>query len=424
MQKIYIGRQPILDRKNRLVAFELLPRLTRERRASPVRSETSDDGAADALSTSAELVMDGMAGFGMQQILGTVLGYLNIDQQFLMSDFVSTLPHEHVVLQLRDSIRFDDQVIERCKALKAEGYRLALGDISKLNGDMLKMLPMVEVVKVDVTATDRSKLRPLVKILRRWPVTLIAEKVETPERARDCADIGFDCFQGYYFAKPEVLSGRRTRPAKVELTRLLALVLRDADVRQLENAMKVQPNITYNLLRIVNSVAYGLRVKIGSVRQAILLLGRAQLRRWLLLMMYAAERSDANAQSALLQLAATRGRLMEILAMKDKSTDEEYHERAFMCDILSLLDVVLELPMGNAVGQLTLDDSVKEALLARTGRLGELLKLVEKKELDDPDELSVALEYLSFVTLEELVSSDAEAAIWAARLLTEDARAV
>ncbi len=423
MQKIYIGRQPILDRKNRLVAFELLPRLTRERRASPVRSETSDDGAADALSTSAELVMDGMAGFGMQQILGTVLGYLNIDQQFLMSDFVSTLPHEHVVLQLRDSIRFDDQVIERCKALKAEGYRLALGDISKLNGDMLKMLPMVEVVKVDVTATERSKLRPLVKILRRWPVTLIAEKVETPERARDCADIGFDCFQGYYFAKPEVLSGRRTRPAKVELTRLLALVLRDADVRQLENAMKVQPNITYNLLRIVNSVAYGLRVKIGSVRQAILLLGRAQLRRWLLLMMYAAERSDANAQSALLQLAATRGRLMEILAMKDKSTDEEYHERAFMCGILSLLDVVLELPMGRAVGQLTLDDSVKEALLARTGRLGELLKLVEKKELDDPDELSVALEYLSFVTLEELVSSDAEAAIWAARLLTEDARA-
>jgi EAL and modified HD-GYP domain-containing signal transduction protein len=423
MQKIYIGRQPILDRKARLVAFELLPRLTRERQAPRAGSETTDNAAADPMSASAELVMDGMAGFGMQEILGTVLGYLNIDQQFLMSDLVSTLPHEHVVLELRDSISFDDQVIERCKALKAEGYRLALGDISKLNGDMLKMLPMVDVVKVDVTATETSKLRPLVKILRRWPVTLVAEKVETPERARDCADIGFDYFQGYYFAKPEVLSGRRTRPAKVELTRLLALVLRDADVRQLENAMKVQPNITYNLLRIVNSVAYGLRVKIGSVRQAILLLGRAQLRRWLLLMMYAAERSDTNAQSALLQLAATRGRLMEILATKDKPKDEEYQERAFMCGILSLLDVVLELPMSSAVEQLTLDDSVKESLLARTGRLGELLKLVEKKELDDPDELSVALEYLSFVSLDELVSSDAEAAIWAARLLTEDAHA-
>lgn len=94
-----------------------------------------------------------------------------------------------------------------------------------------------------------------------------------------------------------------------------------------------------------------------------------------------------------------------------------------MCGILSLLDVVLELPMSSAVEQLTLDDSVKESLLARTGRLGELLKLVEKKELDDPDELSVALEYLSFVSLDELVSSDAEAAIWAARLLTEDAHA-
>ena len=423
MQKIYIGRQPILDRKARLVAFELLPRLTRDQQAPRAGSETTENAAADPMSASAELVMDGMAGFGMQEILGTVLGYLNIDQQFLMSDLVSTLPHEHVVLELRDSICFDDKVIERCKALKAEGYRLALGDISKLNGDMLKMLPMVEVVKVDVTATEASKLGPLVKILRRWPVTLVAEKVETPERARDCAEIGFDYFQGYYFAKPEVLSGRRTRPAKVELTRLLALVLRDADVRQLESAMKVQPNITYNLLRIVNSVAYGLRVKIGSVRQAILLLGRAQLRRWLLLMMYAAETSDTNAQSALLQLAATRGRLMEILAMKDKPKDEEYHERAFMCGILSLLDVVLELPMSSAVDQLTLDDHVKEALLARMGRLGELLKLVEKKELDDPDELSVALEYLSFVSLDELVSSDAEAAIWAARLLTEDARA-
>ncbi len=423
MQTIYIGRQPILDRKHRLVAFELLPRLTRERMAPEETSEAAEDGGNSTISVSAEMVMNGMAGFGMQQILGTVLGYLNVGQQFLMSDLVSTLPHKHVVLELTDSIRFDDQVIERCKALKAEGYRLALGDISKLNGDMLKMLPMVDVVKVDVTAIETSRLRPLVKILRRWPVTLVAEKVETPERAHDCADIGFDYFQGYYFAKPEVLTGRRARPAKVELTRLLALVLRDADVRQIENAMKVQPNITYNLLRIVNSVAYGLRVKIGSVRQAILLLGRAQLRRWLLLMMYAAERSDTNSQSALLQLAATRGRLMEILAIKDKPNDEEYHERAFMCGILSLLDVVLELPMSSAVDQLTLDDSVKEALLSRMGRLGELLKLVEKKEIDDPDELSVALEYLSFVTLEELITADAEAAIWAARLLTENAEA-
>ena len=424
MQKIYIGRQPILDRKARLVAFELLPRLTRDSQPANPASETTDDGSTDTMSISAEMVMNGMAGFGMQQIVGTVMGYLNIDHEFLMSDLVGTLPHEDVVLELRDSIRFDEQVIERCKALKSEGYRLALGDISKLNGDMLKMLPMVDVVKVDVTATERSKLRPLVKILRRWPVTLIAEKVETPQRARDCADIGFDCFQGYYFAKPEVLAGRRARPAKVELTRLLALVLRDADVRQIENAMKVQPNITYNLLRIVNSVAYGLRVKIGSVRQAILLLGRAQLRRWLLLMMYAAERSDSTSQSALLQLAATRGRMMEILSMKDKPSDQEYHERAFMCGILSLLDVVLELPMSSAVDQLTIEDSVKDALLARAGRLGELLKLVEKKELDDPNELSVALEYLSFVTLEELVTTDAEAAIWAARLMTEDAATV
>ncbi|UCH46696.1 MAG: EAL domain-containing protein, partial [Betaproteobacteria bacterium] len=228
MQKIYIGRQPILDRKHRLVAFELLPRLTREQRAPKATSETAEDAATTTISASAEMVMNGMAGFGMQQILGTVLGHLNIDQQFLMSDLVSTLPHEHVVLELRDSIRFDNQVIERCKTLKSEGYRLALGDISKLNGDMLKMLPMVDVVKVDVTATDSSKLRSLVKMLRRWPLKLVAEKVETPERARDCADIGFDYFQGYYFAKPEVLSGRRTRPAKIELTRLLALVLRDA----------------------------------------------------------------------------------------------------------------------------------------------------------------------------------------------------
>ncbi|UCD69035.1 MAG: diguanylate phosphodiesterase, partial [Betaproteobacteria bacterium] len=98
MQKIYIGRQPILDRKHRLVAFELLPRLTRERQAPRGISETTDDGATSTISTSAEVVMNGMAGCGRQQILGTVLGYLNVGQQFLMSDLVSTLPHEHVVL--------------------------------------------------------------------------------------------------------------------------------------------------------------------------------------------------------------------------------------------------------------------------------------------------------------------------------------
>lgn len=409
MSNIYLGRQPIIDRKQRLVAFDLLMRSTQD----------GPDLRSDDASVSATIIVNGLSGFGMHHILGTVPGYINIDHKLLMSDVISSMPRDHFVLELTDNIKFTDAVIERCKHLKSEGYKLALGDISGLNPDMLKMLPMVNTVKVNVGAIGLHPLQALVKKLKQWPVKLVAENADVPERANDCVNMGFDYFQGYFFAKPEFHKGRRASPAKLELTRLLSLVLRDADARQIENAMKLHPNITYNLLRIVNSVANGLRVKIGSVRQAIFLLGRAQLRRWLLLMMYAAEKSGARSDGALLQLAATRGKLMELLASKDQPSNTEYHERCFMAGILSLLDVVLELPMDSVLKTITLDDAVKDALLARKGRIGELLRLVEKKEVDDPTELSIALEYLPFVTLDDLIATDAEAAGWAARLMTE-----
>jgi len=346
----------------------------------------------------------------VQTVLGAHQGFINVSADMLMSDLLELLPRTQVVLELLETISVTDAVVERCRELKQQGFTLALDDFV-FDESYRPLLPLVDIVKVDLLLHSQDALRFAVTQLKQWPVKLLAEKVDSAEQAALCHALGFDLFQGYYFARPLVLSAKRADPSQMALIQLLGLVLRDAETPQIEQVFKQHPNLTYNLMRLVNSVASGVHRSIASVSQAILVLGRKQLQRWLQLLLFTLQ-SGATHPNPLLLLAATRGKMMELLAAKQQR-NADYCDEAFMAGILSLIDTLIDKPLAEIVGELNLGERLAAALLRREGELGPLLQLVESVEHPDLDYTNLLLAQAGALSLSDLTAAEIDAMAWA-----------
>ncbi|MGD9786947.1 MAG: EAL and HDOD domain-containing protein [Sulfuricellaceae bacterium] len=371
MDELFLGRQPILDGEGRIVAFELL-----FRGSDAERAEVSDDTQA-----SAHVIAGAFGTLGLGLAQGNCRYYVNVGRELLLSDAIELIPREHVTLELLETIRVDDAVVDRCRQLAAKGYRLALDDFV-YREEWEPLLELAHVVKVDLTLQGLDRAEELAHRIRaarpgKAPLFL-AEKVERREEFERLRRQGFDLFQGYFFARPHQLSTRRVDPSAVAMLKVLEIVIRDGETADIEDAIKGDPVLCYNLLRLANSVALGAGRAVASLRQAVVLLGRQQIRRWLQLLIFA-RRSGGDSGGALLHLAASRGKLMELLA----GGDGEGRDKAFTIGILSLVDILLDLPMEEIVAQVNLGDEIRQALLERKGEFGELLRLCEILEAEE-----------------------------------------
>jgi c-di-GMP-related signal transduction protein len=397
---IFLGRQPILDRDQRIVAYELLFRA----------ADTPGVTVTDDMHATASVIHHAFSEMGIQAVLGSQLGFINISTEMLLSDMVELLPKEQVVLELLETINVDDAVIERCRVLRQQGFTLALDDFV-FNESRRPLLALADIVKVDLLLHSQDELQVTVDQLKQWPVKLLAEKVDSAEQADYCHSLGFDLFQGYFFARPMVLSAKRTDPSQMALIQLLGLLLKDADTQKIEQIFKQHPNLTYNLMRLVNSVACGVRRSITSVSQAIMVLGRQQLLRWLQLLMFTLQ-GGSTYPSPLLVLAATRGKMMELLAVK-LQRNADYCDEAFMAGILSLIESLINKSLAEIVSELNLGERLSAALLSREGELGTLLQLVESVEQADLDRTHSLLAQTGTLSLSNLTAAEIEAMNWA-----------
>ncbi|MGG7054282.1 EAL and HDOD domain-containing protein [Nitrosomonas sp. ANs5] len=406
MLNVFLGRQPILNRKQNLVAYELLFRAGSGNSAHIIND----------VQASANVVINAYGQLGIQRVLGRQRGFINISRELLMSDTLLLLPARHVVLELLESISITEEVVQRCLELKRLGYRLALDDVTQVDDQIRSLLPIVNVVKVDVLALTDDEIENVIETLKNWRVTLLAEKVDNQARARACMAMGFELFQGYYFAKPEIVKGKQIEPAKLSLLELLALVTQDGEIDGVEQLLKRQPGLSYNLLRMVNSVAASLPHKIGSIRQAVMVLGYRQLQRWVQLLLFASNASDGGMSNALMQIAAVRGKLMESIAAIDRPDDRNYQDRAFMTGIMSLLDALFGIDIRQIVDKLQIPDEIIQALLYREGRFGQLLHLIEASEKGDGAQVGAILTELDFLDMPSLRQAELGALKWASHI--------
>lgn len=369
--EFFLARQPILGRDQKLVAFELLFRAAPEHEDA----QLTDYAAATAA------VISHASQLGMKQVVGEQVAFVNVDEVVLMSDFVRFLPPNKVILEILETVRPTEGVLARVKELKELGFKFALDDVIGHSELVSKLIDFVDVIKVDLQGVSQDELAALARSLRSPGRKLLAEKVETVEEFQLCLELGFEYFQGYYFARPAILSGKKITPSEMVLLRMIELINANAGNDAIEEAVKRDPLLSLNLLRLVNSHLGGSGAgRIESISQALEQLGRSQLQRWIQILLYSGPDGNVELNSPLLQLATTRGRLLELMTLTLRPGDTAGANAAFTVGIMSLMDALFSLPMEEILARVDVSPEVRAALLHREGDYGAMLGVAEELE--------------------------------------------
>jgi EAL and modified HD-GYP domain-containing signal transduction protein len=370
----FIGRQPILNRQQQIIGYELLFRLDQ----SSLTADFSSDMQAGT-----NILVNTLSNMGADWLVGSKLAFVNVATSMLESNFLELLHPQRVVLEIVESVNATPELLSRAKELRAQGFGIALDDFT-YTPQTAPFLEFANYVKLDIQQLGLENVKSLSKELRKFPVLQVAEKVETKDEFKYCLDVGLDCFQGYYFAHPETLTAKVINPAYANILSLLNMLRNNAEISEIENALKRDVALSFKLLRYINSAGFGLSCEIHSFRHAVTILGYQKLYRWLTLLLVTAS-SDAGTPPALMKTAITRGRLVELLG--SHMLDGTDRDNLFIVGVFSLLDVMLDMPMDQILETLLLPDNVSEALLSRTGIYGPFLELAEACE--DPDMTNV-----------------------------------
>jgi EAL and modified HD-GYP domain-containing signal transduction protein len=255
---------------------------------------------------------------------------------------------------------------------------------------------LVDVIKIDLQGVGRDELADLVHAVRGPHQKLLAEKVETVEEFQLCLELGFEYFQGYYFARPAILSGKKITPSELVLLRLLDLIHSEADNDVIEAAVKRDALLSLNLLRLVNGYLTGTgAARVISISQALAQLGRSQLQRWVQILLYSGPEGNVELNSPLLQMATTRGRLLELMTLTLRPGDVAGANTAFTVGIMSLMDALFDVPMRVILDKVDISKDVRIALLERGGDYGAMLSVAEGLERTGPGrDMAAALAHL------------------------------
>jgi len=377
LPRVFLARQPIINWKNDLIGHEIL-----------FRSDSTVNAAdfASGYIASADVINKVLTTFGINDVLGAYQGFFNIGYEFLLSDKLELLPPEQVTLEILENVPINETVIKRCADLRQRGYKIALDD-HLYSPDLQELYELTDIVKVDVLNITAEQLEHSAAELCRRPIIRLAEKVESREMFQRCRELGFNLFQGYFFARPEIMSRESVDTTKLAVMSLLKLVVANAELSEIEEAFKKSPVLIYKLLKLVNSVMVGLKYRVESIRHALSILGLEQLKRWVMLSAFA-DKEGKSTDNPLFALAATRGKLMESLAEKMGSAKQARQRalpRAFMTGLLSLMPILLHVSVDDLCSELNLDNEIRLALQQQDGLLGQLLLLVQALEVDRRD---------------------------------------
>lgn len=365
----FMARRPVVDRSRNLVAHELL-----FRQAGP---GSGTDGADGNLPASASVIAD-VIQYGMTRVLGDIPGMLCIDSAALQSDLFTFLPADQVTLVLAEMPAAGAGLREQLAALRRRGFRFALA-VSHRAQDIAELLDLIDGVRIDVTGRSAEELSRFCAGFRIHHKKLLAERVESLDQYNLCASLGFDAFQGYFFTEPQMQKGATLSPTQAAIMELLELLASDAEDTAIEHKIKSDIALGLNLLRLANTPAISAH-RIDSLRQAMKVLGRNQLQRWLQLMLYADQGRAAAGAEVLARQATTRGRLMELLAHKTRPGNRGLADTAFTIGIMSLMDTLFSMPMPEILEQIPAAEEVSAALLKREGYFGRLLDVAECAE--------------------------------------------
>ena len=353
-----IGRQPILDRDGAVQGYELLFRPDADAATLPFDGDRA----------TATVMMNALTEFGLDHLVGPHRAYINFTSELLKDDTALLLPKERIVIEILEDVTVDDRIIEVVIGLTRQGYMIALDDfVYAPRWDPI--LELANFVKIDVLALDAAQIAEQVEQVSRYKVKLLAEKVESAQDHAQFMDLGFDLFQGYYYAEPEIVVRDRIPDNHLAAVQLLATLYDESATQQdIEALVSQDVSLSYRLLRYFNSAFFSLPQKVDSIRRALIFFGIDMLRKWVSLLVLA---SVGGKPKVLLQNALVRAHMCEGLAKTKGLPDPESY---FTVGLFSILDSLLDAPMATVTESLPLSAEVIDALVERKGDRGAALR--------------------------------------------------
>lgn len=357
VQAFYLARQPIYDSHLEVAGYELLFR----------GGPTDVARFADGDRATSEVITSSVVDIGLDNLVGAHPAFINATTGFLNGELPLPAQKGRIVLEVLEDVEIDSALVRQLEVLSREGYRLALDDFVYRPG-CESLLGIADYVKLDVQALGQRELAEHVRRLRRYDARLIAEKVEDYAMLTACRELGFDMYQGFFFCRPRLVSGKRPATNRLVVMQLIAKLQDPAtNVDELERLVTCDPALSYRLLKYINSAYCGLRVKVTSIRQALIMVGTDLVRSWATLLVLS--RLTDGKPTELITTALIRARMCEILGERAGGDARQY----FTVGLLSVLDALLDLDMEQVVAGLPFDDEVCAALRDHTGTLGTTL---------------------------------------------------
>ncbi len=356
-----IARQAIVDDQGKVYGYELYDR-------SPHIAD--HDGSSDA-----RMLFNVLTHADTGALMDSRTMFVNCSLENLGSEHLEMVKPERIVLEIPHVTGHEPQAIERAFValtdLHQRGFRFAFNQ-TLLTVPYRRWLPLAAYIKLDFSALKREQVEPAIRLAQnKQGVQVIVKNVETAEQHKIVAALGVTLFQGYWFAKPVLMAGQTVRPGHAAIIQLINLVRKKAQTEQIEEVLKRDASLSFNLLRFINSSGFGLTTEITSFRHAVMFLGLDKLFRWAAMLLTTSR--EGGVPPVVGNTAIVRGRLMELLA--EEALSKEECDNAFVTGVFSLLDTMLGVPMDKAIGAITLPDSVTNALLHKTGPLAPILEL-------------------------------------------------
>jgi c-di-GMP-related signal transduction protein len=376
---VSIARQPVLNRDNMLCAFELKvhqPPVAQASEEPAAADEPSSKGQASAK----EAIIHAVLQADVRAALAGHPGYLQVTRELLFDDALRQIPAGCFMFELPPEIGADDQLIARIVELHARRYRFVLDNVAQADETFARLLPYADAVKIDMNRIPQAMLPKFASVLKSAGKLLIALGVESQAVFEQAFNLGFDRFQGYYFAHPQGADARKVSAPRHALLNLLQLLGGEPTVAQLEAELKLNPVLVMHLMRLANSSGLAMGRKVTTLREAINATGTNRIARWTQLLLYADGRKVALEDDPLLQLAATRARFMELAVERLPEAGRHETDAAFLTGVFSFVDSVFGGSLEQTLNVLTLSKPIRDAILQREGVLGTLLTVVEALE--------------------------------------------
>ncbi len=363
----FIARQPILDTQKNIFGYELLFRAGME------NYFTGDSETATRNTIDTTLLM------GIETLAPGVKAFVNCTREALTNRLVDFLPPESTVLEVLETTDVDDEAYRACVELKYRGYQIALDDYLP-GGSCDRLLEMTDYVKLDFRACDPRQLAMIQRQLRKSRTALLAEKVETEEEFQRAANDGYEFFQGYFFARPTIIANHQIPSSRMIYIHLLSELSRDQPNREeISRLVTADAAISYRLLRIVNSAAFGSRVQISSITQALLMLGEDDFRKLVTVAAASCLGPGSGGSHELALMCLHRARFCELFApLAHHQAGEQY-----LIGMLSVIDAMLQIPMDRIVGMLPMRPVAADVLNGKESPVDLPLRLIQHYECSE-----------------------------------------